>query len=462
MFAAYLRTSVWLEHKVSIEAQREIINQQIDSSEVTRYFIDKGFSGSNIDRPAFIELHEWVSSSNFNRTLYVTRYDRISRNVQNALNFLELCQQHNVEVVSVLEPIPSSLGNKQAAQGLFVQILFSLAEFSRNVIIENINNGLAQKKVEKKLLSSKVPFGYIYMNEHFLVDNEEAKIVRYIFTEYASTDIGYTRLARKLNEKRITFKGKLFKSYHIAQILKNPIYTGVVGSKSSNLDAYCSTEIEPIITQELFQLAAEKRLSRTQSKDDTRNYPLRKKIACPNCGRCLNPRRQSTKDKEYFYYVCHNEECNQLIVNAVGLEKDVLKITKNYLTNQTQLKRLIESIKSQIDRQKQLKKQEVIISEKQKEGLFNQYEKGQISSEVLKLSLQQLTKDSYTKTQFDLSDKELESRLQELLNFSNIQSQEMIWPYIDEVIIDKEKNIQEVIIYGIRIQSGSCRSISTT
>lgn len=279
MNASYLRTSIWKEYKVSIEAQREIIQQKMtEKDETIRCFIDKGYSGSNMDRPAFKELEEWIASSKSSRTLYVSRYDRISRNVQDALEFLELCQQHNVEVVSVLEPIPSSLGNKQAAQELFVQILFSLAEFSRNVIIENINNGLAQKKVEQKLLSTKAPFGYSYIDEQFVANKEEARIVQYIFTQYVTTDIGYERLAQKLNEQNHEFKGSPFKSYHIAQMLKNPIYVGIVGNKSVNLSSYCSKDVDSIITQKIFQSAAEKRCRRTQSKRDTRNYPLRKKL----------------------------------------------------------------------------------------------------------------------------------------------------------------------------------------
>lgn len=137
----------------------------------------------------------------------------------------------------------------------------------------------------------------------------------------------------------------------------------------------------------------------------------------------------------------------------MSIEDNALKLVKDYLTDQNQLKLLISAVKIQLDKQNELKKQVIVNIAKQKERLFNQYEKGQISSHELKIVLGKLVNQSYQSNQFELTDKELETRLRELLQLSNAQSQEMIWTYINEVILDKEKNIQEVIIYGIRIQS---------
>lgn len=451
MIASYLRTSVWRKHKVSIEAQRKIVESKTSSKEIT-YFVDRGYSGSSINRPAFIELQDWITSSELRRILYVSRYDRISRNLKDALNFLELCQKHYVEVVSILEPIPATLGDKKAAQLLFVQILFSLAEFTRSVTIENINNGLAQKKVKNKLLSAKAPFGYSYQNGRLIPKEQESKMVQLIFNRYILTDTGYKQLAKKLNKEGHSFQNKPFKSYHVAQILKNPIYTGQVGSKSKNLDSYQSEQVVPIISQEVFQQATTKRLSRTAAQQKTRDYPLRKKLVCPHCQRKLTPRKQVSRDKEYHYYACPNEFCGKLLVSAKEVETNTIELVSDYLNQNNQFRSLVVSMQNQIEEANQSKKKLLENVSKKKQLLFQSFEEGKLDHNELKKQLDIINGQQTSIAQINLTQEELTKRLKLLLKLSQTTLKELIWPYIDEVRLNKEKKIQEVIIYGIRIQ----------
>ncbi|MGX4686997.1 recombinase family protein [Vagococcus sp. JNUCC 83] len=453
MNVAYCRTSVRRDYKVSIEMQKEVIQQHV-KHDISKWFIDDGLSGSTINRPDFARLTDWITSSTQSRTLYVTRYDRLSRNVSNALDFLELCQTYHVEVVSVLEPIPSSLGDKQAAQLLFVQILFSLAEFTRSVTIENINQGLAQKKLEKKVLSAKVPFGYRYQEGKIVPHPSETTVVRHIFSLYTSTSMGYQKIVQQLQKEGKTFRGKPFKKHHIAAILRHPIYIGQIGHNSKNLTPYLSHDVIPIIHPDIFQQATEKRTRRRPKKRDTREYPLRKKISCPYCDRKLSPKMQSDSiyQHTYHYYACGHEDCTGYRLDASKIELEVLNSIKTYLTETDNLTALDELQKqlSQVANQK-----EATVSDlrKQKSHVLNQYEQGALSKEEMVQQLDLMTRQLESVISITLTEEQLEERVTQLLHLSDNTIQDVMWSYIDHVQVTPDKQIKEVLLYGIRIQS---------
>ncbi|TKN74688.1 recombinase family protein, partial [Enterococcus faecium] len=105
--------------------------------------------------------------------IYVWRYDRLARQAKIALEFIELCQQHQVQVYSISEPLPASFSHASTNK-LFVQLLFTFAEQQRNVIIENVRAGLAYKKQQRQYLSSAVPYGYRLVNGKIQQEAHEA------------------------------------------------------------------------------------------------------------------------------------------------------------------------------------------------------------------------------------------------------------------------------------------------
>ncbi|WP_321572486.1 recombinase family protein [Enterococcus durans] len=119
--------------------------------------------GGKADRPAFRQLRAWVCASEEEGVIYVWRYDRLARQAKIALEFIELCQQHQVQVYSISEPLPASFSHASRINYL-VQLLFTFAEQQRNVIIENVRAGLAYKKQQRQYLSSAVPYGYRLVN----------------------------------------------------------------------------------------------------------------------------------------------------------------------------------------------------------------------------------------------------------------------------------------------------------
>lgn len=71
--------------------------------EITETFIDAGFSGKNFNRPGWKELERKLAK-NKNKVDYliVTKYDRVSRNFFEGLEFMTMLEQKwNVKLISV-------------------------------------------------------------------------------------------------------------------------------------------------------------------------------------------------------------------------------------------------------------------------------------------------------------------------------------------------------------------------
>lgn len=443
---AYLRTSVWRENKISIDTQRIQINKKAanDDCEIIQVFDDVGISGATTDRPGFQSLKQVIESSYEERRLYVYRYDRISRNEQMALRFLSLCEQHSVEVISVMEPLPGGFGPHNAVSKLFVQVLFSLAEFQRSILIENQQNSLKEKRRNGELLSAKVPFGYVFEYGKVYLVPQEASIVKIIFKLYATGQFGYKRLAEVLLEQGFLFRGKKFTYHMIRAIVTNPFYKGQV--KGGQFNSY-EGKYPPIVSKEMFQKVLEIRQSRNVEKLDTRSYILRKKLKCPYCQRFMSPKRQGKNGLQnvYYYYACTYSNCRGCFVNAETIEQEVLTSIRRFLTSKDLYPQLVTEIKKQgieLENNATKKRQKVQI---QKNKLIQDYESLTID------------RDSFTKQFETIKEKELaireycftveqEKTLKRLLSLKNKKGRDFLMSQIRVVYLNEYKKIKEVYL----------------
>lgn len=323
--ACYDRTSVYEEAKISNDAQYDAVKEYVleKYEQIPQRFSDKGESGGKADRPAFRQLRAWVCASEEEGVIYVWRYDRLARQAKIALEFIELCQQHQVQVYSISEPLPASFSHASTNK-LFVQLLFTFAEQQRNVIIENVRAGLAYKKQQRQYLSSAVPYGYRLVNGKIQQEVHEARIVRYIFQLYLTKKYGYKKLCQRLTQQKLFFRERPFQPYHIYSILKNPLYYGEI--KGGSLGKYLGT-FEPILSKTTFLQVQEIRQSRRTAKKDTYPYLLRQKIKCPFCGRHLSSKYQwnTKKTKTLHYYHCTDRSCQGIFLRAERVESEVLE-----------------------------------------------------------------------------------------------------------------------------------------
>lgn len=243
-------------------------------------------SGSKDHRNGLSQLKVAIEHANV-RFLFVYRLNRLARNLRLLLGIFELCQKNNVRIVSYMEPEITNTASGRLQLSMFGAV----AQFERSLTLENQANALVEKKRQGEVLSSRVPYGYIYREKHAIVDPETAPVVQWLYQQYSCSDMGYRRLTAACNQHF----GINLKQEHVARILRNDHYAG------------SEANYPTLIDQKLFNRAKTKRLDRQAKKthDDTW---LHGKLVCPVCGRKLLVVSVIKPKQRYRYYRCHQRD----------------------------------------------------------------------------------------------------------------------------------------------------------
>ncbi|WP_225434026.1 recombinase family protein [Levilactobacillus brevis] len=309
-------------------------------------FTDVG-SGSVSSRTGLEQLREAIERTNV-QWLLVYRLNRLARNLRILLGIFELCQRNNVRIISYMEPTITDTASGRLQLSMFGAV----AQFERSLTLENQANALAEKKRQGEVLSSRVPYGYVYHNKHAVIDPETAPVVQWLYQQYVCSGMGYRRLTAACNQHF----GINLKQAHVARILRNEHYAGSEANYPSLID------------QTLFDRAKAKRLGQKAKKthDDTW---LHGKLVCPVCGRKLLVTVVTKPKRRYRYYRCHQR--NHTFSVRGDLVEQLIWQTLTSLAKVSDLKKVIEA-KADC----QLRSSEVTPAE-----LVDQLENGSLTSQ---------------------------------------------------------------------------------
>jgi site-specific DNA recombinase len=224
----------------------------------------------------------------------VYRLDRLSRNVVDVYNALDLFHEKDVAFVSVQEAFDTTTAMGRAMLG--VAAVF--AQLTREMISENTKDGLLRRVQSGKYVGSPrtCPYGYAWSEGALSVVPEQAAVVRRIFTLYTQEAWGALRIAALLNRESIRGQSgqtDAWRQSTIARMLRNPIYAGRVRIKQKEF----AGEHEAIIEPELFAATQELAKRRADMAPRTKNTPhLLSGIAtCGQCGRNLRTHQQVSR-----------------------------------------------------------------------------------------------------------------------------------------------------------------------
>lgn len=231
--ALYIRvsTDAQREEGYSIEAQKEMLEAFSKSKRIGNYefFIDGGFSGSNLDRPEMQRLIKECKENLIERVI-VYKLDRLSRSQRDTLYLIEdVFNPNGVDFVSMNE----SMDTATPLGRLMLGILSAFAQLERENIKERTKMGMTERiKAGYWPGGGRIPFGYDYDSEKgILVPNKDAETVKLIYSLYLEgypmykiarmTGLKYERLAvqilkRKSNAGYIVYNGVEYKGRHEA------------------------------------------------------------------------------------------------------------------------------------------------------------------------------------------------------------------------------------------------------
>ena len=326
--ALYARVSTEKQiENYSIPVQQERIYALCKSkgwTDVVEY-IDGGYSGSNLNRPALIKLQEDIEQGLINAVV-VYRLDRLSRSQRDTIYLIEdKFLPHNVEFISISETIDTSTPFGRAMIG----IMSVFAQLERETITERLKSGRLKMVKDEGLWAggaATTPYGYTRLERGQLVVNEnERHHVRRIFEEYVSLK-SYIKVQQKLEKEGF----KPIPKHRILTLLKNRLYLGEV----SFAGEWHKGSHEALITEDLFnavQTVFEQSTRKNFGK--IKNNVFRRKIICGECGETYLSymNREKKSGNKYYYMICKNRKvapeggckCTNRNLRRTTLEKEI-------------------------------------------------------------------------------------------------------------------------------------------
>ncbi len=303
--AAYIRVSTDDQTEYSPESQIKLIREYAKREGVEipdeYVFYDDGISGRDVKKRT--EFNRMIAMARDKShpfdVIYVWKFSRFARNQEQAIVYKNLLRKNGVSVVSVSEPLPD---------GSFGQLIERILEWQDEYFSENLANEVRRGMCEKVSRGEPVtsaPFGYKMGEKMLLIDEEQAPIIREIFTRYANGE-GTRKIAIDLGKRGIrTREGNMPQNRWVDYILHNPVYVGKLrwstdGKRPVNrrkFDDECIMVVdgnhEPIISLELWEKV------QARLKEEKQKYPKYAKkeqpvmmmskglIRCSSCGGTL-------------------------------------------------------------------------------------------------------------------------------------------------------------------------------
>lgn len=287
MIACYIRVSTTeqAENGHSIDEQTERTAKYCDAMGWKEHkpYIDAGFSGGNMERPALKQMIADAEAGKVERVV-VYKLDRLSRSQLDTLFLIEkVFLAHGVAFVSMSESFDTSTAFGRATIG----ILAVFAQLEREQIKERMMMGkVARAKSGKYHGSASIPVGYDYIDGALIPNAEERKQVEYIFERFAD-GVSITKIALELNKAGLTHGGFQWYPPTIRDLLQRKTYIGYVCYAGK----WYKGIHEPLISEELFERAQaafsihDENVRKYCRKGGKANSYLGGILTCAKCGR---------------------------------------------------------------------------------------------------------------------------------------------------------------------------------
>ena len=224
--------------------------------------------------------------------------------------------------------------------------------YSANLAVE-VRKGLRENALKGKHAGGQVLFGYSLDKDGYYVPNENAKIVRRIFEEYAA-GVPKTEICERLNaEGYRNQRGKKFNTRTLYDLLRNPKYIGIyiytIDRKETIRleDVIQNPPIDRSLWEQVQKLCQEGSLKGRYRKQK-RSYLLTGKTFCEECGCQISgggSKRSggNGKGKLNYYYKCvgktkYKNGCKNPSINKDWVEPRILQTILNTVTDDQQVK----------------------------------------------------------------------------------------------------------------------------
>lgn len=227
MDAIYTRQSVDKKDSISIETQIELCKREV-TGDSYKIYQDKGYSGSNTDRPDFQAMLRDIKNGLVNRVI-VYRLDRMSRSLLDFANLIDLLDRYHTSFVSTQEKFDT--GTPMGRAMLSITMVF--AQLERETIQIRIRDNYYARGEKGMYLGGPPPYGFQKAEtrkdgkrfKYLEPIGTEAEVIRQMYEMYGNSLYTLGEVARALNHNGyLTHTGKEWSSSKVGLSLKNPVY----------------------------------------------------------------------------------------------------------------------------------------------------------------------------------------------------------------------------------------------
>src|SRR5919198_4086240 len=193
-------------------------------------FLDEGYSGATLIRPALERLRDVIAAGAVDR-LYVHSPDRLARKYAYQVVLVEEFRRAGVEVIFLNRALGQS-----PEDDLVLQVQGMIAEYERAKIIERHRRGKRHAAhVGAVNVLSGAPYGYRYVTKYegggqarYEVLPDEARVVRQVFDWVGRDRLTIGEVCRRLTQagERTRTGRTVWERSVVGDILHNPAYQG--------------------------------------------------------------------------------------------------------------------------------------------------------------------------------------------------------------------------------------------
>ena len=328
----YARFSSLAQTEQSIEGQLRECYDFAKRNDITiiAEYIDRALTGTSDKRPQFLKMIDDSKKKHFEYVL-VYQLDRFARNRYDSANYKAKLKKNGVRVLSAKENISDD------ASGILIEgVLESMAEYYSAELSQKTKRGVKESLLKGHFIGGYTLLGYNIVNKKWVINPEEAEIVRDVFNRYRNGEKGKS-IVDRLNSQSIKPKnGKAFTMTGICRMIRNEKYIGIVTVDGTTYPDV----VPPIVDKRLFKecnLIMDGHKHRQREVYHENPYILSGKMYCGYCGNTITAETGTSHNgRVYHYYKCFGRKsdknsCSKKNVKQDYIESVVFSATVEYV-----------------------------------------------------------------------------------------------------------------------------------
>ncbi len=444
----------------SLENQQNYFEEMISENKnwtLVRGYIDEGISGTQVNkRDSFLKMIEDATLGELDLIL-TKEISRFSRNTVDSIKYTEYLLKNGV-IVYFLSDNLNTIGEDAEFR---LTMMSSLAQDEVRKLSERVKFGINRMIKDGKLIGGNLT-GYFKKNGRYEINPKEAPIIEYLFSTYASGNVGLKKIGEELaNLGYLNSKGQPYSQTTLAKFLTNPRYKGYYTARLTEVEDYKTHKkkkvpkekqviykderIPALVSEELWDkanLLHEKRKKLPSrhilnAEEHIKRYKYSCKLYCKDCGAVFIRNGGSNRANDPVWscrtYKVHGvSKCASPNIRESYLDKIFVDLFSNFIKNKkkyvtlvlNEYRNIIENYSNDFDVEDINSK--IAIIEKQKDKLLDLSIKGMIDdfefkkrNDKFNVELFDLQKKLDDHFQSDLEEEKLKKKLELLENCLN-------------------------------------------